>query len=175
VQLYAITDRNLFPGREALLQAVASWAAGAVDYVQIREKDLDRDALSSLAAEIVLTVRKYGGRTRVLLNGSPEIAVSIGCDGVHLHAGMPADAIAWAREVMPDAVISVSCHTLTEIEAARNGGSSLVLFAPVFEKKLREGATAGQGLAALAEACKMYRRRCGRHSGYTSFQVQQMA
>ena len=51
MRLYAITDRRLLPGtheagrlstaeHEALVRLAAEWAAGGVEYVQLREKDL---------------------------------------------------------------------------------------------------------------------------------------
>jgi thiamine-phosphate pyrophosphorylase len=174
MQLYAITDRRLFASREALLERVAMWAGSRVDYLQIREKDLDAAELGSLAAEIVRVVRKAGARTRVLLNGPAEVAAASGCDGVHLPSGMAAAAIAGARAAMqaltPDPVISVSCHTVAEIERVRNEGATLALFAPVFEKRMDAASLPessnpglsnlrlslpGQGLAALAEACSV--------------------
>jgi thiamine-phosphate pyrophosphorylase len=158
VQLYAITDRLLFAGREALLQCVALWAANHVEYIQIREKDLDAAEQETLAREIVQTARKAGTHTRVLLNGPAEIAAATGCDGVHLPSGMPAEAIAKAHGVMrlglQQPIISVSCHTLADIEQARNAGASMALFAPVFEKQLQREKKTGQGLSALAAACR---------------------
>ncbi len=152
MQLYAITDRKLFFSRAALLDQAAAWAAGHVDYVQIREKDLDGDALADLAAAVVQAVRKAGGRTRVLLNGPVELALAAGCDGAHLPSRMPEAAISAAKARVD--VVSVSCHTVAEIETARNLGATLALFAPVFEKKIGENVVPGQGLGALSAACK---------------------
>ena len=165
MQFYAITNRRLFPSREALLEQVALWAEGRVDYVQIREKDLPVHTLTALAAQIVGTVRAAGSRTRVLLNGAAEIAAATGCDGVHLTSSIADDVIAsaWAalREALTDPVISVSCHTISEVERARDRGATLALFAPVFEKRVGTekrvdpGILPGQGLVALGEACRM--------------------
>ncbi len=55
--------------------------------------------------------------------------------------------------------ISVSCHTVADILAARAAGATLALFAPVFEKALPGSpAIAGQGLKSLAEACAAARQ-----------------
>jgi len=159
VQLYAITDRSLFASREALLACVTGWSAQGVDYVQIREKDLDARQLETLACEVVDAIKKSGGRTSVLLNGPAEIAVTAGCDGIHLPSKMPAAAVVHAREAMlaisSAPIISVSCHTLADIEAARQAGASLAVFAPVFEKLTPAGKIPGQGLHALGEACRV--------------------
>jgi thiamine-phosphate pyrophosphorylase len=159
VQLYAITDRGLFSSHEALIKQSALWARGGVDYIQIREKDLAPSDLFPLAAGIVSAVRSSGGHARVLLNGPAETAVASGCDGVHLPAGQSGSAIAAARVVLSklvvDPVVSVSSHTLSDVERARDLGATLVIFAPVFEKRSGTEMNPGQGLHALAAACRV--------------------
>ena len=159
MQLYAITDRRLFVSTEALVEEAAQWAKGGIDFIQIREKDLAADDLAVLAGGIVRAVRLVGAGTRILLNGPVGIAAATGCDGVHLTANMPGAAIAEARAVMSEAVadpvISVSCHTLSDIENARDHGASLSVFAPVFEKQSGAESLPGQGLNALAAACRI--------------------
>lgn len=162
MQLYAITDRRLFATPAPLVDKAVLWAKSGVDFIQIREKDLAAEELSALAVRIVHAVRPVGSRTRILLNGSAELAIATGCDGVHLTAGLPGSAITDARtalaRVVPDPLISVSCHTIFEMERAREHGATLALFAPVFEKQSDAETTPGQGLEALAEACRIAAR-----------------
>ncbi|QNI31474.1 thiamine phosphate synthase [Alloacidobacterium dinghuense] len=159
MQLYAITNRRLFARSEDLMKQVVLWASSGVEYVQIREKDLAMVDLAALAEGIVGAVRSVAASTRVLLNGPAEVAAATGCDGVHLTAGLPGLAIQDARlamsRVVADPIISVSCHTLAEIEHARDDGAVLAIFAPVFEKRLESETMPGQGLEALAAACKV--------------------
>ncbi|HYK36884.1 thiamine phosphate synthase [Alloacidobacterium sp.] len=159
MQLYAITDRTLFPSVEELVRQTALWAKGGVDFIQIREKDLAAEELYALSVRIVHAVKATGGHTRVLQNGSPEIAAETGCDGFHLTAGLPSTAIAAAKtvvsRVVANPVISISCHTVPEIEIARDAGATLALFAPVFEKQSGPEIVSGQGLDALAHACRV--------------------
>lgn len=158
MQLYAITDRRLFASREALIDQTALWATGGVDFVQIREKDLSNTDLAELAAAVVKAVGSTKRHTRVLLNGPAEMAAETGCDGVHLPGGLPDSAIADAEASMarvPAPIISISCHTIAEIERARDRGATLALFAPVFEKRLGKETHPGQGLRVLAEACQV--------------------
>ena len=54
-----------------------------------------------------------------------------------------------------DPIISTSCHTISEMERARDQGATLAVFAPVFEKRLRCETIPGQGVQALAEACRV--------------------
>lgn len=152
---YAITDRKLFADRKSLIKQTARWAASGIEYIQVREKDLNQYELANLASEIVHAVRSVGGKSRVLLNGPAEIAVSTGCDGVHLPSGLPGDRIESAQSAFGGtAIISVSCHTLDEVKIARDHGASLVLFAPVFEKRTGTDLVPGQGLPALTAACR---------------------
>jgi thiamine-phosphate pyrophosphorylase len=174
VLLYAITSRILLSDTEAeraegLVALAAQWAAAGLDFIQIRERDLADAELFQLATRIVQAVRRSGIPTSVLINCSPAsasaIALHVGADGVHLPGGLApeqlAEAVAqirkdWQSHHKPIAIpiVSVSCHTVADILAARAAGASLALFAPVFEKAL-PGATAlgGQGLESLAAAC----------------------
>src|ERR1700685_4163780 len=86
--LCAITDRKR--ANQSLLSLVEGWSRGGVDFIQLREKDLDAIALRSLAAEIMEKIDR--SRTRLLVNiSTPEaaaLALAAGADGVHL-AGKP--------------------------------------------------------------------------------------
>jgi len=174
--LYAITSRILLADKEAeradrLVALAAQWAAAGLDFIQIRERDLAEVELLQLASRIVQAVRRSGSPTRVLVNSSPAsasaIALQSGADGVHLPSGMAPEQLAaavmqirkgWESGRKPIPIVSVSCHTVADILAARSG-ASLALFAPVFEKVLPGApALAGKGLYSLAEACRAARQ-----------------
>jgi thiamine-phosphate pyrophosphorylase len=168
--LYAISDRRLLSSdenecRRVLVELARKWARGGVDYVQVREKDLEMEELRQLTQEIVAAVRSEGTRTRVLLNGPAAVALAVGADGVHLPGNATGQAREAARGVFAaagrEAVISQAVHSSDEAAGAKD--ASLILFAPVFEKvgeKAEERAFGaaeierGVGLAALAEACR---------------------
>ncbi len=179
--LYAITDRSLYPGEErerwaALVRQAAQWAeSGAVDVIQIREKDLAQEVLERLAREIVRACGSYA--TRVVLNGPAWMARRVGARGVHLASRATSGATLAARiaevrtvwagergdqgerngEGDGEAWISVACHSVEEVAEARELGAAAVVFGPVFEKPARgamvEGLP-GVGLAALRAACE---------------------
>ncbi len=159
--LCAITDRRLFgedeqQRREELITRVRGWARGGVDYIQIREKDLPPAELLELSRRLVSAVREERTRTRVLLNGPAEIAFEAGADGVHL-PGDRKGGIGSVGEIYERAgqraIVSQSCHSVEEV--AQANAASLILFAPVFEKRLGEqDGISGQGLSALADACR---------------------
>jgi len=175
VLLYAITSRILLADTEAeraekLITLAASWAATAVDFIQIRESDLSDAESLRLASRIVQAVRNAGSPTRVFINSTPKTAVALAvqssADGVHLPGGLNREQLAaTVTEIRKDwpslrgsnapPIISVSCHTIADVQAARAAEATLALFAPVFEKALPGApALAGQGLESLTEACR---------------------
>jgi thiamine-phosphate pyrophosphorylase len=158
--LYAITSRRLLPGdeaarRDALVARAQQWARGGVDTIQVREKDLPLSELQPLASRIVEAVRATkNNRTRVLVNGPAQVALDAGADGVHLHANAGPAAVRAAQQAYArngqEPVISAACHSPEEIRQA--AGATLLLFSPIFEKVTEQGASRGQGLAALRGA-----------------------
>jgi thiamine-phosphate pyrophosphorylase len=162
---YAISDgarfgRNAAARHAGLLAVAQRWARDAVDFVQLREKDLDGGELLSVAEALATIFREHGGRTRLLVNGRADIAVAAGAAGVHL-TSRPGELTpqqvrrVFAAAGWPDPPISVSCHSVAEVERARNAGVDLILFGPVFEKRVAGTlVAAGEGLATLAAACR---------------------
>lgn len=176
--LCAITDRHLVakePARQqdALAALARTWAENGVSLVQLREKDLPAAELISLAQAMLGALRATGAATRLILNAPLDVVLAAGADGIHLPADASSQSAASpslaemrsrfaARSTlfigpMPaqHLWISVACHTLEEVERARGQKADVILFAPVFEKQLSGGQTLpGQGLAALADACR---------------------
>jgi thiamine-phosphate pyrophosphorylase len=164
VRRYAITDRSLLlTGKETgeyqlqeLARQAALWAADGVDYIQLREKDLPPATLVALARQMLGVLANSA--TRLLINSRLDIAVAAHAHGVHLTSAPGRLTPAQVREVyaaarLPRPVVSVSCHTLEEVEVARNE-ADLILFAPVFHKTVGgEVVTAGVGLEGLHAAC----------------------
>lgn len=149
---YAITDRIRSAGTESerrkeLLRNAAAWAAEGVDFVQLREKDLEAGALADLARGIQAVFREQerhvGQRPKLLINSRADVAVAVEADGVHLTAQpgslTPDDVRRLYAEVgLPEPVVSVSCHSLGDVVSARTAGASLILFGPVFEKVIAD-------------------------------------
>jgi thiamine-phosphate pyrophosphorylase len=159
---YAITSRILFLGddtrqKTALIHQCARWAADGIDFIQLREKDLPAAEIATLARAILNTI-PAGSKTRLLINSRADIAVATEAHGVHLTAAPGELTPAQIRELYekaacPNPIISVSCHTLAEVQQARANNVDTILFAPVFGKFI-EGSiiTAGLGLDQLHAA-----------------------
>ncbi|MHB1857369.1 MAG: thiamine phosphate synthase [Acidobacteriaceae bacterium] len=178
--------------RVRLVELAAEWAASGVAFIQLREKDLTTREQVELARAMLLVIGSTGRRfagdgvlagrvrsgateqgpraTRLLVNGRADVALAAGADGVHLPAGLDALTPEEVRRIFAAAgraqapTISVSCHTLAEVETARRQSADCILFAPVFEKVLRERGMAatgraspilpGTGLEVLQQACR---------------------
>ena len=161
---YAITNRALFSGdetrkQEELLQHAFHWVRDGFDYIQLREKDLSDAALASLAGQILEAIDSTPSRTRLLINSRLDVAIATGAHGVHLTAAPDEMTPAQIRSLygsvsLPAPIVSVSCHTLDEVQRARANKVDGILFAPVFEK-IVDGSHAipGHGLGGLREAC----------------------
>jgi thiamine-phosphate pyrophosphorylase len=153
--LYYITDRMQFAGddasqRRALLDKIAEASRCGVDFIQLREKDLNPRELETLTRDAVRMVRENSSRTRLLVNSRADVAIACGADGVHLRSeDVPTGEVraAW-KQAAP--VISVSCHSPADVDRAAAEGADLAVLAPVFEKK----GSSVVGLGGLRTACE---------------------
>ncbi len=157
--LYYITDRCGFPGsradqRTALLRCIAESARAGVDYIQLREKDLDPADLELLAREVLHVVRKNSPTTRLLINTYVQVALAAGADGVHLPADAPSVSTIrqqWLLQCGREPLLGLSAHAVGEVQRAEHEGATFAVLAPIFEKAAT--GAAGIGLEVLREAC----------------------
>jgi thiamine-phosphate pyrophosphorylase len=150
MQLCAITDRR--QAGQSLVRLVEQWSSGGVDFVQLREKDLDLATLCGIVTDLMMVMR--GTDTKLLVNVPDTVSASRvlerGAHGVHL-AGKPAsDVVRRLRALHPGALVSLPCHTLEDLAVAAEERVELILFSPVFEKEDRTP----QGLDGLRRACR---------------------
>ena len=152
--------------RLRLTEQVRRWAFDGVDIVQLREKGLESGELFELAETAIRTVRKFARRTaegaagmRLLVNGRADIAAAARADGVHLTGRAGELTSRQARQVFaeagrPGCTVSVSCHSVENVVAVRQSDADLILFGPVFEKRIGGAVvTVGRGLKELRAAC----------------------
>jgi 8-oxo-dGTP diphosphatase len=84
-----------------------------LDFVQFRAPDLAAAPFERLAREVIRLCRQHGAR--VHLNSTPDIALRLGADGVHLsQARLRSHAPTGIRGLS----LGVSCHTPDEIALA---------------------------------------------------------
>jgi len=165
--LCLVVDRGAVRGD--LAKCVAAAVGAGVDWVQIRERDLEGAALLAHAAEIDRAARQAaaqrGGWVKIFVNRRIDIALALAADGVQL--GFDAVDPKTARRLLgSDAQIGsnvktsgskikigISAHRPDEIRTAPPEVDCAQL-APVFQplSKPREGPTLG--VRAVAEAAR---------------------
>ena len=160
---YAILDGSYRPGHATRL------AADGVDYIQLRAKALSASELFDLARSILDDIAAVpGASTRLLINGRADVAKALSLAsgtpvGVHLTSAPDELTPPQIRQLyatspapyslLPAPCTSVSCHTLDLVRQAAKGGADLILFGPVFEKRVaQQFITDGSGLTLLAVA-----------------------
>ena len=145
----AITDGTAGSRPGWLVSRCAQLAADGVELIIVRERELEP------AAQVSFTRRMVGvaNGARVLVAGSPRLALAAGAAGVHLSTKVGELTVGQVRAAMPGAYVTRSCHTLEEVQQARGQGVDSVLFGPVFGKWVGPAEVVhGVGLERLAEA-----------------------
>lgn len=118
MRLYAITDRA-WVGKMTLLEQVEAALKNGVSCLQLREKDLDKEAFLAEAKEIAILCRNY--HVPFIINDNVELAIKCGADGIHV--GQEDMLVSDVRSrVGSQMIIGVSAHSVEEaIEAEKNG------------------------------------------------------
>lgn len=126
--LYAVTDRSWLGGR-TLSEQVEESIRGGATFVQIREKELDREDFLAEALELKKLCAKYN--LPFVVNDDVELAVEADADGVHvgqkdMEAGKVRDMIG------PDRILGVSAQTVEEALLAEREGADYLGVGAVF-------------------------------------------
>jgi thiamine-phosphate pyrophosphorylase len=164
-----VTDGNSLVGGsrasdriEKVLRRIRDAVAAGIDWVQIREKDLEGRDLLTLARGAVAAATESGSHhARVIVNDRLDVALAAGAAGVHLGGeSLPArDVIRWCGEgrAPDDFLVGVSCHSLEQARDTECAGASYVFFGPVFDTPSKRPFGAPQGLTKLTEVCRAIR------------------
>jgi 8-oxo-dGTP diphosphatase len=119
---YAIT-RVADMGEAAFFPRLEARLKGGLRLVQLREKNLSREALKALAVRVLALARAEGAR--VLVNSDIELAREIGADGVHLTSAQ----LGGERPDLP--WCGASCHSAEELRRAEALGADFAVLGPV--------------------------------------------
>lgn len=136
--------------RDSIRKAIAA----RVDWIQIREKDLEARPLLELARFAVAESRARG--VQILINDRLDVALAAGAAGVHLgEKSLPVEEVVrWRSSAGRLGFrIGVSCHSLESAYAAERAGADYIFFGPVFETPSKAAFGRPQGIERLKEVC----------------------
>lgn len=123
--LYLITpdkDKQFFYQLEASLDKNTG-----ISLVQLRAKNLSERDYFHCAETALKLCHNYNAQ--LLINASPEIALSIGTDGVHLNTTRLFSYK--KRPLSADFLVAASCHSIDEIQQANLIGVDFIVLSPV--------------------------------------------
>jgi thiamine-phosphate pyrophosphorylase len=152
-----VTDRRALeaaPPTHALLETIRSAAAAGVNWIQIREKDLEARPLVALVRLAIESTR--GTSAKILVNDRLDVALAAGAAGVHLgELSLPVEKVAeWRRSAdRAEFLIGASCHSIEAAKTAERGGADYVFFGPVFSTPSKAAFGSPQGIERLREVC----------------------
>ena len=126
--LYAVTDRTWLNG-ETLYSQVEKSLKGGVTFLQLREKELDKESFLQEAREIKELCKAY--KVPFVINDDVDIALSMDADGVHVgQSDMEAGDV--RAKLGPDKIIGVSAATVEQALLAQERGADYLGVGAVF-------------------------------------------
>ena len=127
-RLYGIVDLSYVAAAD-VCRIATLMIAGGVDVLQLRAKRESTATISAIAHELRDLTGERG--LPLIVNDHPEIARSVGADGVHV--GQDDLAVAAAREIAgPECVIGKSTHSIEQAVHAADEGADYIGFGPLF-------------------------------------------
>ena len=134
-------------------------ATQRIDYIQLRAKHLPAGDLATLARTILTAIATVPNtHTRLLINTRADVALATGAHGVHLTSHpeeLTPQQIRTLYSTTPTPCTSISCHTLEDVHRAHTLATDLILFGPIFEKRVDGNLVQpGIGLQALEAAVR---------------------
>ena len=135
--LYAITDRSWLKEGESLTDVCREVLDNGATFLQIREKDLDKENFEKEAAELKKLCEKY--RVPFVVNDNVQIALDIDADGVHV-----GQSDIKGRDIRsligPDKILGISAGTAEEAVAAEKAGADYIGVGAVFGTSTKKDA-----------------------------------
>lgn len=148
--LYAVTDRHWL-GEETLYDQVKKALDGGATFVQLREKNLDREVFLAEAKEIQKLCKEYG--VPFVVNDGVSIAKDIDADGVHVGQS-DMEAMDVRKILGPDKILGVSAQTVEQAIIAEKHGADYLGVGAVFTTGSKDDAddVSHETLKAICEA-----------------------
>ncbi|ROV87370.1 hypothetical protein VSDG_09873 [Cytospora chrysosperma] len=134
--LYLVTDSTpAILGDKDICDVVDQAIRGGVTIVQYRDKTSDTGVLISTAKRLQEVTQRHN--IPLLINDRVDVALAVGCDGVHL--GQDDMDIATARKLLgSDKIIGISTNTVDEALTACEQGADYLGIGTVFSTQTKK-------------------------------------
>ena len=146
-----ITNRHLVQGD--FLKQLAKVTKLHPHALILREKDLTDDAYESLAKKVFDLCKRED--ITFFLHTKIEIARKIGCQNIHLSIPVLKGLSETEKKALTEdfCEISISCHSMEDVEIAMAGGATQIILGTIFETECKKGVL-GKGVEFVREICQ---------------------
>ena len=119
----------------------------------LREKDLTDDAYESLAKKVFDLCKRED--ITFFLHTKIEIARKIGCQNIDLSIPVLKGLSETEKKALTEdfCEISISCHSMEDVEIAMAGGATQIILGTIFETECKKGVL-GKGVEFVREICQ---------------------
>lgn len=119
----------------------------------LREKDLTDDAYESLAKKVFDLCKRED--ITFFLHTKIEIARKIGCQNINLSIPVLKGLSETEKKALTEdfCEISISCHSMEDVEIAMAGGATQIILGTIFETECKKGVL-GKGVEFVREICQ---------------------
>ena len=148
-RLYAISAISRY-GAASWLRRLDQALAAGLSMLQLREPGMAHPEFSEIAETVIARCHAQGAM--VLVNGTTELAIALGADGVHLSSARLLDA--QIRPLPEDFLVGASCHNAAELFQAAAIDSDFVVLGPVEATASHPNATP-LGWADFSTLCRL--------------------
>lgn len=142
--MYLITNRNLC-SKEKYIKTIVEAAKNNVEYLILREKDLEYEGLEKLYNEIVLALKENNADINIIVNSSVELYENYQVYGIHLPYKLFKYLLSKNYEFDKTKKIGLSLHStdevieLNKIIESKNVNIDYITLSHIFETKCKEG------------------------------------
>ena len=146
-----ITNRHLVQGD--FLKQLEKVTKLHLHALILREKDLADDAYESLAKKVFDVCKRED--ITCFLHTKIEIARKIGCQNIHLSIPVLKGLSETEKKALTEdfCEISISCHSMEDVEIAMAGGATQIILGTIFETECKKGVL-GKGVEFVREICQ---------------------
>ena len=144
--MYLISNRNLC-SKEKYIKTIVEAAKNNVEYLILREKDLEYKDLEKLYNEIMLALKENNTDINIIVNSSVKLYENYPVYGIHLPYNLFKDLLSKGYEFDRTKKIGLSLHSTSEvielnkIIESKKIDIDYITLSHIFDTKCKEGLT----------------------------------